>query len=1064
MLQFFDFGYLGFFAFWFAGGFLFNPSLEFACGRDREALAQGPSLPAERALQGGEKHSYPLNLKEHDLLNLKVTQKGIDVTVRLLGQDGAKVTEVNDAKATQGAESLLLMVEQAGLYTLEIESAQKEAPTGTYEINLAPIRTVTKQEQAQFEIKNLNEDVERLRRAGKFDDALGKAQQAVAKSEQVFGSESVLLADSLNLLGVVYRSKGNFPQAEQTYLRALLMREKVLGPDHLDVAITLNNLAVLYRNLGEYAKAEPLYLRSLAIREKLLGKEHPTVAANLNNLGLLYKTQGDYVKAEALYQRALAIREKVFPAHNPVIAESLSNLAALYHAKGDFQKAEPLYLRALAIDEKALGEHHPDVASDLNNLAQTYLGQKELAKAEPYFVRSLGILERTLGKSHPLVASSLNNLASLYLEQGQFLKAEPLLMQALAIDEKLLGPNHPEVASDCRSLARVYSEKNDFSQAESLLLRSTAIYAKTLGDSHPELAQTLFRLAQVHLKKGERAQAVTSLRRANEVCERELNRNLVAGSERQKLLFLNRTAPQTDVTLSLLAQPEKATPEALQAGLTVVLRRKGRALDAMAQSLEILRSRALPADQELLGALAKTKEQLSGLILKGPGRGDVEKYRAEVKQLEEKVEQLEVSVSARSIEYRAQFQPVTLESIQNRIPAQTWLVEFISYRPYQVADSTFEAARFGVFALNGKGEIHWADLGPAKLIDQKVAALREALGNRKKFPAQAVKRLSRHLSNAVLQPLYPWLKTSRHLLISPDGSLNLIPFAALLDEKGRYLVESYRLTNLTSGRDLLRLAVKIPSKEPPLVLAGPNYGNGAGPNLLGQTFAPLAELPGARQEGLQVQALFPNSRLKIETEASETVLKQINQPELVHIATHGFFLSGGTDRSASGATRNLTKLEETGDVEQWLISAGNPLLRSWLFFAGANSGGTADNDGTLTALEASQLNLWGTKLVVLSACDTGLGEIKDGEGVYGLQRALVLAGSESQMMTLWPVSDRASQELMVAYYTRLKNGVGRSEALRQVQLALLKNPRRQHPFFWAGFVQSGEWANLQGVR
>jgi CHAT domain-containing protein len=133
------------------------------------------------------------------------------------------------------------------------------------------------------------------------------------------------------------------------------------------------------------------------------------------------------------------------------------------------------------------------------------------------------------------------------------------------------------------------------------------------------------------------------------------------------------------------------------------------------------------------------------------------------------------------------------------------------------------------------------------------------------------------------------------------------------------------------------------------------------------------------------------------------------------------------------------------------------LLRSYLFFAGANTRSTSDNDGTLTALEAANLNLWGTKLVVLSACNTGVGEVKTGEGVYGLRRALVLAGSESQMMSLWPVSDQGTQVLMTEYYRRLKAGEGRSDALQNTQLWMLKHPRWKHPFYWASFIQSGEW-------
>jgi CHAT domain-containing protein len=162
----------------------------------------------------------------------------------------------------------------------------------------------------------------------------------------------------------------------------------------------------------------------------------------------------------------------------------------------------------------------------------------------------------------------------------------------------------------------------------------------------------------------------------------------------------------------------------------------------------------------------------------------------------------------------------------------------------------------------------------------------------------------------------------------------------------------------------------------------------------------------------------------------------------LHLATHGFFLENSADK---------TKIE-------------NPLLRSGLAFAGANARSGDKDDGILTAMEASGLNLWGTKLVVLSACDTGLGEIHNGEGVYGLRRSFVLAGAESVVMSMWPVSDYVTRELMTNYYKNLKNGMGRGEALRQVQLEMIKRPNRRHPFYWASFIQSGEWANLDGHR
>lgn len=215
----------------------------------------------------------------------------------------------------------------------------------------------------------------------------------------------------------------------------------------------------------------------------------------------------------------------------------------------------------------------------------------------------------------------------------------------------------------------------------------------------------------------------------------------------------------------------------------------------------------------------------------------------------------------------------------------------------------------------------------------------------------------------------------------------------------------------------------------------------------------LQRLSGTEQEGRTIHQYFQNSQLLTRELATKERLERATRPEILHIATHGFFMQNAStvmDRDA----RNLAWAKDEVNLEQ--ARHNHPLLRSFLFFAEANR----TEKGIMTAAEVAGLNLWGTRLVVLSACDTGIGDVSNGEGVYGLRRALVLAGSEAQMMSLWHVSDLATQELMTFYYRLLKEGRGRSEALRLVQLWMLKTPKRQHPFFWASFIQSGEWTPL----
>jgi len=207
--------------------------------------------------------------------------------------------------------------------------------------------------------------------------------------------------------------------------------------------------------------------------------------------------------------------------------------------------------------------------------------------------------------------------------------------------------------------------------------------------------------------------------------------------------------------------------------------------------------------------------------------------------------------------------------------------------------------------------------------------------------------------------------------------------------------------------------------------------------------------------------LLPHAKALTGEQSTEKALKQTSGPNILHIATHGFFLKD--IGAATADTRGLGLLGE-GPTTIPAARLENPLLRSGLALAGANQRKSGDDDGVLTAMEGAALDLWGTKLVVLSACNTGVGEVKNGDGVYGLRRALVLAGSESQVMSRWSVSDKGTRELMVAYYTALRQGQGRSEALRGVQLSMLKSKERRHPYYWASFIQSGEWANLEGKR
>jgi len=314
-----------------------------------------------------------------------------------------------------------------------------------------------------------------------------------------------------------------------------------------------------------------------------------------------------------------------------------------------------------------------------------------------------------------------------------------------------------------------------------------------------------------------------------------------------------------------------------------------------------------------------------------------------------------------------------------------------------------------------------------------------------------VQQRARAVDEEIMQPVRSLFGDAAQLLVSADGSLNLIPFAALVDEQGKYLIERYSIAYLTSGRDLLRLQVPRESKSPPVVIADPAFGepviiassNGPGTNNRARgNYSELffGPLPGVTEEVRALKELLPQASFLTKESATKAAVEKLSAPSILHIATHGFFLS------VPGALA-------TGPASEPRALPTRP-----------NTSSNQRSDGILTALEASGLNLWGTKLVVLSACDTGIGEIKSSEGVYGLRRSLVLAGAESQTMSLWAVSDRSTRDLMISYYKNLTNGQGRGDSLRQAQLQILKSKSHSHPYYWASFIQTGEWANLEGKR
>lgn len=962
----------------------------------------------ERPIEPGKVDSYRISLRARDYVRVVVTQEGTDVVVKLLGPDGKELIGANAVQA-EGAETVSWVATTGGDYQIQVQTREK-VPAGRYLLTVTDLHSATKKEKEAFDRERQLEDAKLL------DTQLEKLF-----AEAKYGAAIALAQQSLEI------------------------RRRNLAADDLQVADSLHNLATFYLYTGDYSKAEPFLKQSLEIREHKLGKEDLQVARSLNSLAGLAQEVGNYETAGELFGRALTIRKSKLGPNHPLVAQSTNNLALLYTAKKDYKQAEGLFIEAHEHLKKGLGhENHPVIANSLNGLAVVYQEQGDLERAEPLYMRALEIQERLLGQDHPTVANTIHNLAVLYLLKSDFARAEPLYRRAADTLEKTLGLRHPRFANALESIGIMYQTKGDVDRALELFTR------------------------------------------AGDIREANLALVIASGSEKEKRLYMDTLDMQANVAISLHLRyaPEKVS--AARLALTTILRRKGRVLDALTDSLGALRRRSR-ADQALLTKLSSVRSDLARVVLNGLGQRTRVQHEAEINKLESEAQRLEAEISSQSAKFRTETEAVTIEKVQQAIPPDAALVEMAIYRPFdstaRVKSEALGQPRYVAYILGRDGAPTFVDLGDASSIDKRVTEFREVLAT----PTSDVKEISRSLDEQLMRPIRQKLGSITNVFLSTDSALNLVPFAALIDEGGRYLVENSRMTYLTSGRDLLRLQTYGHSTRGPMVaFANPTFtrrqisetrhaqtdsttATNESNDFIGLDFQPIA---GASKEAEALKTILPRLKVNVGPKATEGAIKSIQKPSILHVATHGFFLSNQSSSGTGGAQRS--------------IGPQNPLLRSGLAFAGANQldGGDGE-DGILTALEATGLDLLGTKLVVLSACETGVGDVRNGDGVYGLRRALVLAGSESQVISLWKVNDDATKDLMVDYYKQLQRGLGRTEALRQVQLSMLKNAGqsksrdsrgaviafagakndkdlgRSHPYYWASFIQSGDWRSLK---
>jgi CHAT domain-containing protein/tetratricopeptide (TPR) repeat protein len=812
---------------------------------------------------------------------------------------------------------------------------------------------------------------------------------------------------------------------------------------------------------GRFRDAIPLAERVLELRQHRLKQNDFAVIDSLHTLASLYLNQGRYAEAEPLFKKALTLHQQSENPENFTTATMIHNLAVVYMSQGRYADAEPLFKQALTLHQKTWGENDPNFATILNSLGMLYVNQHQYKEAETFLKQALTLRQRTLPRNHPSIATSLNNLAGVYLRQRRYGEAESLFQAALELRRNSVGEDHPAVAENLHNLAVLYSHQGRYAEAASLLQKAVELYQRTQGQDHILMTRILDSFASLKWEQGDYILARDYFQQKFQIEEQSLALNLINGFERQQQQYLNLLSDTVDSSISLHLHELAQDPIAKHLAFTAILQRKGRILDLLANNQQLLRQHLDPKGQKLLSELSHRRSELATLFF-NPSKLSPEHDRVRFEEIDRQIKTLEDQLNRYSTQFRTQTQEEILEAVQQALLPNRALVELVQYRPFKpnyAEDKGFAAPRYAAYILTAQGQSQGIDLGDTLTINQAIETFRAALRDRQTPPAQ-LKHAARNLDALVMQPVRQLLGNAQTVLLSPDGALNLIPFEALVDENNHYLVETYAFTYLTSGRDLLRLETHSPSQTAAVLLANPTFDKLGEPvtpvlhsqinqnaktrsanfvNLFKQTFSSLPETTA------EVEAIAPllNVQSLIGSQASEEAVKQVNRPRILHIATHGFFI---TPTTQNGLPANTL--------------ADNPLLLSGLVLAGFKLKPQNREDGILSALEVAGLNLLGTKLVVLSACDTGLGRLSAGEGIYGLRRALAMTGAESQLISLWKVEDTATKDLMVSYYRKLLAGQGRSEALRQTQMEMLKSQDRAHPYYWASFIPSGDWRPL----
>ena len=871
---------------------------------------------------------------------------------------------------------------------------------------------------------------------GNYKEAISLNTETLKIYEKTLGKEHPTYALSINSLAELQVHIGNYPMATKLFTQALETAKKSLGPNHSAYATILHNMATCISILGDDRKAITLEKEALSIREKALGKESNAYSVSLHSLAVLNSSTGNYVEAIKYETESLNIIKKTLGKNHKSYSTGSSCLASYYSALGNYEEAIKLDSEALYTIEQTFGKNHPDYANILSNLANDYYYYGNYVEASRLGHEALNIREKVLGTQHPDYAEALSNVSMFNISLGNLAEAKRQIMEASKIFQITFGQESHNYSIMLHKLALCNALQHNISESIRLEKEVLKIFAKTIGKNHPDYRLALNDLTFYYFNSKDYINTAQQAILTTEECNKIVFSTFTDLTSHERTLFWNKYSNWYNYYLPMFSY-YISEPELSVATYNGALLAKELLLNADREMSQLILESNDKAFIQEYRDLQFNKTILYKMLQKPKKEHitDIDSIHRIVRKQEKEL----ITKSKVYGDYTRNLQ-ITWKEVQKKLNKEDIAIEFLAFPA-------------------GKDSIIYAAL-----------ILRPETTSPKMIPLFERKQLSNinkkdfyttpTLSQLIWKPLEKELKGIKNVYFAPARQLHNIAIEHLPSSDSTFIAEQINFYRLSSTRQLVMIKDKSHIKEAvlygglkydadttALVVENKKYTDIPRDLNIQHTFYPdslnlrdgAKYLPATKIEAEQIKQALENTRLQpalyMDLRGTEESFKALSGKNIsmLHIATHGFYWTETEARQ----TKDLDFLM-MGDNNQSRYVEDKALTRSGLLLSGANIALKGNplpeglEDGILTAKELAGLDLRGLDLVVLSACQTGLGEIT-GDGVFGLQRGFKKAGANTLLMSLWKVDDNATQLLMTQFYKNLLAGKSKFESLREAQ-------------------------------